>query len=75
MESNIRGRLAQLSLTGKQPEVLLPPIAQDDAWIAFPGHETAHCDLAGEKLRRQNGRFALPRNDRPVRLRALAGGG
>jgi putative isomerase len=72
LASNLTGRLCHLSLEGAQPEVLLPAIEQDDAWIAFPAHESAACDIAGEKVRRRDGRFALPRSDDPVRLRGLA---
>ena len=74
LASNLRGRISQVSLTGKQPEVLLPAIDQDDAWIAFPSHESAVCGLAGEKLRRRDGRFALPRHGNAVRLKGLTGG-
>jgi putative isomerase len=74
LASNLRGRISQVSLTGKQPEVLLPAIDQDDAWIAFPSHESAVCGLAGEKLRRRDGRFALPRHGDAVRLKGLTGG-
>ncbi len=72
LESNLRGRLSRLSLAGRHPEALLPAIAQDDAWIAFPGHQTSACDMAGRTLWRRDGRFALPRSDDPVRLRGLA---
>jgi len=72
LESNLRCRLSQLSLAGALPEVLLPAIGQGDAWIAFPGRETAACDLAGRQLQRRDGRFALPRSDAPVLLQGLA---
>ena len=68
LASNLRGRLSHLSLEGAHPQVQLPAIEQDDAWIAFPSHETAACDIAGEKVRRRDGRFALPRSTGPVRL-------
>ena len=74
LASNLPGRLTQLSLSGKHPDVLLPAIQQDDAWIAFPSHDTAQCNLAGAKLRRRDGRFILPRSSEPARLKGLAGG-
>ena len=72
LESNLTGRLSRLSLAGAQPEALLPAIPQDDAWIAFPGHELAACDLAGRRLEARDGRFALARSEEPARLRGLA---
>jgi putative isomerase len=72
LASNLEGRLSHLSLDEAHPGVQLPAIEQDDAWIAFPNHETAACDIAGEKVRRRDGRFALPRSDGPVRLKGSA---
>ncbi len=75
LESNLTGRLSRLSLAGAQPEALLPAIAQEEAWIAFPGHDLAACDLAGRRLEERDGRFALPRSGEPARLRGLPGSG
>jgi putative isomerase len=75
LASNLAGRLTRLSLAGPQPEALLPPVERDEAWIAFPGHDVSVCDLSGQKLRRRDGRFALPRSDEPVRLNGGPGGG
>ena len=69
LETNLAGRLSHLALDGRQPEALLPAVARDDAWIAFPSHDATACDLGGQKVQRQNGRFALPRSGAPVRIR------
>jgi putative isomerase len=65
LESNLTGRLSGLSLAGAAPEVVLPAIERDDAWIAFPDHGIVACDLAGRRIEARDGRFALPRSDAP----------
>ena len=74
LESNLAGRIGELDLGGEAPSLLLPAIERDDAWIAFPAHDVALCRLGDRELVPEDGRFALPRLARPLRLFALPWG-
>ncbi len=68
LAGNIEGRIAELSLDGPTPSALLPPIARDDAWIAFPSTDKARCRLGERILEARDSRFSLPRGPSATRI-------
>jgi len=78
LASNLAGRLAEvelagldlagLELAGPAPAVLLPPVARDGGWIAFPAAAATQGTIGDRKAAAQDGRFAVPPGAAPARL-------
>ncbi len=68
LETNLAGRIAELSLDGETVAALLPPIDRDNVWISFPDLKLTRGRLEGRLLEARDGRFALPANPEAARF-------
>lgn len=78
LASNLAGRLAEvelsgidlagLELAGPAPAVLLPPVARDGGWIAFPAAAATQATIGDRAVEARDGRFAVPPGAAPVHL-------
>jgi len=68
LASNLAGRLAELKLSGSAPAVLLPPVARDGGWIAFPTAASTQGTIGDREVEASDGRFAVPTGTTAARL-------